>query len=778
MSPVSGLFLLLLGAIVSTCALSGRSHRLHYFFTGVSEPGGGLPHFSIVGYLDDEQFVRYDSETRRDLPRSSWIQKMEEHDAQYWDWQTQLSRSWELYFRVSLWTRFNHSRGHHTWQWMHGCEVSADGRKGGLSQFGYDGRDFLSLDKETLTWTASNPKAQVTKRKWEADRVWTQGRKTFLEEDCIDWLHKYLNYGKETLLRKEPPVVKVTRKASYGDLETLLCRAHGFYPKEIDITWRMEGNVMEQETRRGGIAPNADGTYHTWLSIEVDTKDRDLYRCHVEHDSLPEPLDVTWEEAGVLWPLMAGISGAVAVVILLGVILVLYLKRWREGYRATAKLGSTPLIEGEMLEEKGGVGHKLVLNQFPPAAWQARQGSPLSLSFSFLVRLGLGSSSSLALADWRPDGVIRGRNRVKPRMMAPMGPLWGLLGVAVPLLMEVGLGGSPSHSLSYLFTVVSEPGPGLPQFMVSGHFDGQLFAFYDSERRSGVPRTEWMVEMDPGYWDWLNRNARNAEQIFKWQMGTVMRHYNHSGGLHTMQWVFSCTLSEDGLKGGSNKFSYDGREALSFDKETLRWTASDSVAEGYKEKWETEAGRTQRSKVYLEEKCISMLRKHLEVGKEAARKRVAPSVKVTHKPDIGGLETLVCHIHGFYPKDIDATWRKDEEVQEQETLRGNVIPNSDGTYNTWISIEVDTEDRDKYQCHVEHDSLPEGPGSDLQVEICGTSILPWIIVGSVLAFILILVLVFIIHKMRGSQNPPATNAERQEMNPPQKRRRICSSDAE
>ncbi|XP_016853045.2 major histocompatibility complex class I-related gene protein isoform X3 [Anolis carolinensis] len=275
--------------------------------------------------------------------------------------------------------------------------------------------------------------------------------------------------------------------------------------------------------------------------------------------------------------------------------------------------------------------------------------------------------------------------------MAPMGQLWGLLGVAVPLLMEVGLGGAPSHSLSYLFTVVSEPGPGLPQFMVSGHFDGQLFASYDSERRSGVPRTEWMeemVELDPGYWDWLNRNARNSEQIFKWQIGTVMRHYNHSG--------------------------------------------------------------------------------------------VAPVVKVTHKAGIGGLETLVCHIHGFYPKDIDATWRKDEEVREQETLRGNITPNSDGTYNTWISIEVDEKDRDKYQCHVEHDSLPEGAGSDLDFPVveCGAPILPWIIVGSALVLILIVTLIVIILKKRGSQNAPATNAEMQEMNPPQRRRRICISVAE
>ncbi|XP_042309061.1 major histocompatibility complex class I-related gene protein-like isoform X2 [Sceloporus undulatus] len=314
---------------------SPRTHYLHYFFTGISEPERGLPHFTIVGYLDDQQFVRYDSETRRDLPRASWIRKVEGDDAQYWDWQTQLSRSWELYFRVSLWSRFNHSRGLHTWQWMHGCELREDGQKGGLSQFGYDGKDFLSLDKQTLTWTAADSKAQVTKRKWEADRVWTQGRATFLEEDCIEWLQKYLHYGKEMLLRKETPVVKVTRKAGYGGRETLICRVHGFYPREIDVTWKMDGEVMEQETFRGATVPNADGTYHTWLSIEIDTKDRGRYWCHVEHDSLPGPLDLSWEESGSMWLLLGGVLGAVSAAILLVVGLILCIKKRHKGYRAT-----------------------------------------------------------------------------------------------------------------------------------------------------------------------------------------------------------------------------------------------------------------------------------------------------------------------------------------------------------------------------------------------------------------------------------------------------------
>lgn len=85
---------------------------------------------------------------------------------------------------------------------MHGCELTKEGRKRGYSQFAYDGKDYLSLDKETLTWTATDSRAQVTKRRWDTDRVWTEGRRNFVEGRCVEWLQKYLDYGKETLLRR------------------------------------------------------------------------------------------------------------------------------------------------------------------------------------------------------------------------------------------------------------------------------------------------------------------------------------------------------------------------------------------------------------------------------------------------------------------------------------------------------------------------------------------------------------------------------------------------
>ncbi|XP_060126858.1 major histocompatibility complex class I-related gene protein-like [Zootoca vivipara] len=181
---------------------------------------------------------------------------------------------------------------------MVGSEVSPYGSNEAYWTFGYDGRDFLSLDKETDTWIGADAVAQVIERMWEADSSMIPRFKFLVEVVFIEWLQKYEAYAKEALLRKEPPVVKVTRKPNNDGMETLICRAHSFYPKEINSTWRKDGEASGQDTVHGGVLPNSDGTYYNWLSIKINPKDRNHYWCHVEHIGLQKPMDVPSEEPG------------------------------------------------------------------------------------------------------------------------------------------------------------------------------------------------------------------------------------------------------------------------------------------------------------------------------------------------------------------------------------------------------------------------------------------------------------------------------------------------
>ncbi|XP_064330168.1 class I histocompatibility antigen, F10 alpha chain-like [Phalacrocorax carbo] len=306
---------LLLGVLVG--AASGL-HSLHYFEVGVSEPSPGVPRFTTVGYVDQNPFVRYDSERRKMEPQVQWMEA--NVDQQYWDRQTQIVQSNQGVYRVdfdTLLRRYNQSGGTHTLQRMYGCDLLEDGSTRGFFQDAYDGRDFFAFDMNTMTFTAADVAAQVTKRRWEEDGNYNEQLKLYLENTCIEWLRKYVSYGRAVLERKEPPTVRVSGNEAQGIL-TLHCRAYGFYPRPITVSWLKDGEVRDAETERGSVAPNSDGTYYTWASIEARPEDKDKYRCRVEHASLLEPGLFAWEPESNLLTIVLAVAlaiGAVAAVI-------------------------------------------------------------------------------------------------------------------------------------------------------------------------------------------------------------------------------------------------------------------------------------------------------------------------------------------------------------------------------------------------------------------------------------------------------------------------------
>ncbi|NXT81404.1 HA1F protein, partial [Zapornia atra] len=115
--------------------------------------------------------------------------------------------------------------GPHTRQEMYGCDLLEDNSTKGYRQIAYDGRDFIAFNTDTMTFTAADEAAQITKRKWEADRTYTKYLKHYLENTCPEWLRQYVSYGQAVLERKEPPTVRVLKKKTQGIL-TLHCRAY------------------------------------------------------------------------------------------------------------------------------------------------------------------------------------------------------------------------------------------------------------------------------------------------------------------------------------------------------------------------------------------------------------------------------------------------------------------------------------------------------------------------------------------------------------------------
>ncbi|XP_044921106.1 saoe class I histocompatibility antigen, A alpha chain-like isoform X4 [Mustela putorius furo] len=323
------LLLLLWGSLAVTETWAG-SHSLRYFYTGVSRPGRGEPRFISVGYVDDTQFVRFDSDSAslRMEPRAPW---MEQEGPEYWDQETRIIKDTAQTYRVNLQTAlgyYNQSEaGSHTIQRMYGCDVGPDGRLlRGYSQLAYDGADYIALNEDLRSWTAADAAAQITRRKWEVAGE-AERYRNYLEGTCVEWLRRYLENGKETLQRAEPPNTHVTHHPISDRDVTLRCWALDFYPAEITLTWQRDGEDLTQDTELVETRPAGDGTFQKWVAVVVPSGQEQRYTCHVQHEGLPKPVTLRWEPPSNL---ITWIIAVLALLALLVVIAVLGFVFWRK----------------------------------------------------------------------------------------------------------------------------------------------------------------------------------------------------------------------------------------------------------------------------------------------------------------------------------------------------------------------------------------------------------------------------------------------------------------
>nr|AZQ24793.1 MHC class I-related protein 1 isoform E [Sus scrofa] len=193
-----------------------RTHSLRYFRLGISDPGHEMPEFISVGYVDSYPITTYDSVSRQKEPRAPWMAENLEPD--HWERYTQLLRGWQQTFKAELkqlQRHYNHS-GLHTYQRMIGCELLEDGSTTGFLQYAYDGQDFIIFNKDTLSWMAVDNVAHITKQAWEANWHELQYQKNWLEQECVAWLRRFLEYGKDTLQRTELETMLLVLKAGAG----------------------------------------------------------------------------------------------------------------------------------------------------------------------------------------------------------------------------------------------------------------------------------------------------------------------------------------------------------------------------------------------------------------------------------------------------------------------------------------------------------------------------------------------------------------------------------
>nr|ADX01349.1 major histocompatibility class I receptor [Lutjanus sanguineus] len=260
------MFLFLLG--IDLHGATAVIHSLKYFYTGSSQVPN-FPEFVVVGLVDEVQMVHFDSNTKKTEPKQDWMSRATEDRADYWEYQTQVLVGEHQSFKGNidiLKPRFNQTGGVHIVQRMVGCEWDDETKEiKGFSQYGYDGEDFISFDLKTETYIAPNQQAVITKHKWDNNEAGIAYIKQYLTQICPDWLKKYVDYGRSSLMRTELPSVSLLQKTSSSPVS---CHASGFYPDRASLFWRKDGEEHHEGVDQGEILPNHDGTFQ--MSVDLD----------------------------------------------------------------------------------------------------------------------------------------------------------------------------------------------------------------------------------------------------------------------------------------------------------------------------------------------------------------------------------------------------------------------------------------------------------------------------------------------------------------------------
>ncbi|XP_028453068.1 major histocompatibility complex class I-related gene protein-like isoform X2 [Perca flavescens] len=264
MKPV--VVLLLLGLMVQDAA--AVTHSLKYFYTASS----GVPNFPeyvSVGLVDDVEITHYDSNTMRYELKQDWMSRVTADDPQYWHTMTEASKGSQQTYKANIEIakqRFNQTGGAHIFQEMYGCEWDDEtGEVNGFRQWGYDGEDFISFDLKALRWIAPKQQALITKHKLDNDKAEIAQYKHYLTQDCPEWVKKYVNYGRSSLLRTDLPSVSLLQKSPSSPVS---CHATGFYPDRAMMFWRKDGEELHEHVDLGEILPNHDGSFQ--MSVDLD----------------------------------------------------------------------------------------------------------------------------------------------------------------------------------------------------------------------------------------------------------------------------------------------------------------------------------------------------------------------------------------------------------------------------------------------------------------------------------------------------------------------------
>ncbi|XP_032437845.1 SLA class II histocompatibility antigen, DQ haplotype D beta chain-like [Xiphophorus hellerii] len=104
-------------------------------------------------------------------------------------------------------------------------------------------------------------------------------------------------FYRNVLNRSVAPSVALSSVAppAGGHPAMLTCSVYGFFPKQIRVTWRRDGQEVTSDVTSTAELPDGAWLYQIHSSLEFRPRSGERISCRVEHVSLKEPLITDWD---------------------------------------------------------------------------------------------------------------------------------------------------------------------------------------------------------------------------------------------------------------------------------------------------------------------------------------------------------------------------------------------------------------------------------------------------------------------------------------------------
>ncbi|XP_039624880.1 major histocompatibility complex class I-related gene protein-like isoform X2 [Polypterus senegalus] len=263
------------------------------------------------------------------------------------------------------------------------------------------------------------------------------------------------------------------------------------------------------------------------------------------------------------------------------------------------------------------------------------------------------------------------------------------------------------HTFRFLITEGLENSR-IPKLTFSEMVGEDELYYYDSNNMTLIHRYDWLegLEKFNNLYLLYEMIYGLPETIVKYKR-RVLELLNRSNGIHIGQVIVGCEVDqEDQTDWFFSHVGFNGEDLLDVDLKELTCTILDNQADSIKEECNSEIRYHYIDVDAFREFCVLSLKEYLLFGKETLERKEIPKVSLFQTSQAPSDIKLVCHVTGFFPRDIEVTWIRNE-MDQLEAENGEILPNDDKTYQVRKTIIINHADLEKYKysCHVDHASL-------------------------------------------------------------------------